>query len=435
VEGIAGRRGALLRTLLRRVYYVDAFMEEAKRGDILIDGDSIVEIGEEIPISEDMEVLDCKFKKAVIPGLVNAHTHAAMTLLRGLGEERPLKEWLEEKIWPVEAKLTPEDIYWGTSLALLEMTSMGVTAFADMYFEMEEVGSAAQQFGARCALAKGIIGTDESNVEKTLSLIDHFKGQELVNVQIGPHAPYTVPAEMYKRLCDLALDKGVGVHTHFMEAPWERGFLMEKYGMTPVDFLENSGLLSVPVALLAHCVWMEEEEIEKMSCPSVQVAHNPSSNLKLGSGIAPLRGYLDRGVTVSLGTDGAASNNRLDVWEEMRLAALLHKGKELDPTCCKAKEVLKMATFNGARALGFDKVGRIERSWKADLAMIDLDKPHYVGFDCANLVHYLVYAGSSADVVGTMVNGVWVYYHGNYKYKEAEFVRERAQKSRERICS
>jgi len=424
-----------LKCLFKNVYYVDSFMDEAEKGDILIDGDSISEIGEHIEASEDTEVIDCNFNKAIIPGLVNAHTHAAMTLLRGLGEEKPLKEWLEERIWPVEAKLTPQDIYWGTALALMEMASMGVTGFADMYFEMEEVGEAALKFGVRCALSKGIIGTKESNIEETLRLFEYFKDQKLVNVQVGPHAPYTVPIDMYKKLCHIAKEKNIGVHTHFMEAAWERDYLKEKYDMVPVEFLENSGLLSVPVALLAHCVWIEKDEMEKIATPSVKVAHNPSSNLKLGSGIAPLKGYLRKGVSVCLGTDGAASNNRLDVWEEMRLAALLHKGNELDPTCCKSKEVLKMATFNGACALGFDKVGRIKKSWKADLVMVDLDKPHYVGVEPSNLVQYLVYAGSSSDVIGTMVNGSWVYYYGSYSYKDVEEIKREAKKSRERICS
>ncbi|MFP4482478.1 MAG: amidohydrolase [Thermovirgaceae bacterium] len=423
-----------MKTLFKDVVYLDGFMDQATRGDLLVSGKVIEKAGEVPgPNAKGAEIVKCEGRKALLPGFVNSHTHAAMTLLRGLGEERPLKEWLEERIWPVEACLTAEDIGLGTVSAILEMAKTGTTCFADMYFQMQEVGHVALEAGMRCGLSRGIIGENENSLEDGLSLTEHFAGEDLITVQLAPHAPYTVPLDFFKKVAKEASAQGVRIHTHFLEAPWERGQLEDDLGLDPVSFLESSGVLDAPGAILAHCVWLEPEEAAKLAGTSVTIAHTPASNLKLGSGIAPLAVFLEKGDSVSLGTDGAASNNRLDMWGEMRLAALLGKGSIRDPLCCKAAEVLRMATFEGARALGFDKCGRIQEGWMADLVLVDLDQPHYIGWEPATLGQFLVYAGSSADILGTMVAGRWVYKDGTWPGIDAPKVIRRTAEARDAL--
>jgi len=420
-----------MKTLFKDAVYLDGFMDRAERGDLLVSG-GVIERVKEVPAeaAEGAEIVNCKGGKALLPGLVNSHTHAAMTLLRGLGEERPLKEWLEERIWPVEACLTAEDIALGTASAILEMARTGTTCFADMYFEMREVGRVALDAGMRCGLARGIIGENEASLADGLDLAEYFAEEDLVTVQLAPHAPYTVPFDFFKRIVKEASLHGLRLHTHFLEAPWERGQLKDEPGLDPVSFLERSGILEAPGAILAHCVWLEAVEAERLAHRAVTIAHNPASNLKLGSGIAPLGRFLEAGASVSLGTDGAASNNRLDMWGEMRLAALLGKGAGQDPSCCRAAEVLRMATFEGAKALGFEKCGRIREGWAADLVLVDLDQPHYIGWEPATLGQFIVYAGSSADVLGTMVSGKWVYKDGIYPSMDAPEVIRKAREAR-----
>lgn len=420
-----------MKTLFRDVIFLDGFMDRARRGDLLVSGGIIGRAGQ-VPEDEAQgaEIVGCGGTKALLPGFVNSHTHAAMTLLRGLGEERPLKEWLEERIWPVEACLKAEDIACGTASAVLEMARTGTTCFADMYFEMAEVGRAALKAGMRCGLSRGIIGDNRASLEDGLDLAERFARESLVTVQLGPHAPYTVPLDFFKTVTAEARSAGLAVHTHFLEASWERGQLRDSTGLDPVSFLEASGLIDAPGALLAHCVWLEPEEAERLGGTRVVVAHNPASNLKLGSGMAPVGEFLEKGVSVSLGTDGAASNNRLDMWGEMRLAALLGKGASGDPTCCTAWQVLRMATFEGARALGFEKVGRILEGWGADLVLVDLDQPHYIGWDPQTLAQFIVYAGSGADVLGTMVAGEWVYKDGTYPTLDGEEIIRQTRKAR-----
>jgi len=424
-----------MKTLFKDAVYIDGFMDQAERGDLLV-SEGVIEKVKKVPpeAAEGAEIINCKGTKALLPGFVNSHTHAAMTLLRGLGEERPLKEWLEERIWPVEACLTAGDIALGTASAILEMAKTGTTCFADMYFEMKEVGRVALDAGMRCGLSRGIIGSNEASLEDGLNLAKHFAGEDLITVQLAPHAFYTVPPAFFKEVTKEASARGLRIHTHFLEAPWEREKLKEDYGLDPVPFLEDSGVFQAPGAILAHCVWLEPDEAEALAGTKITIAHNPASNLKLGSGYAPLAGFLQKGVSVSLGTDGAASNNRLDMWGEMRLASLLDKGRTRDPLCCRAGDVLRMATYEGARALGFENCGRIKEGWAADLVLVDLDQPHYIGWEPATLVQFLVYAGSSADVTGTMVSGKWIYRDGAYPDMDGPEVIRKAAEARKNLC-
>ena len=419
-------------TLFKDVYIADGSREKAERVHLLVSKGRIAEIIDagKTPPSAD-KIISGRGKMAVIPGFVNAHTHAAMTLLRGLGEEAPLMEWLQNKIWPVEDKLTPDYIYWGTLSAMLEMLSAGTTCFADMYFEMDRVAEAVLGAGMRAALCRGITAGEPGKIERSLQnnleLAEKYHGREgLITIQIGPHAPYTVPIESMRNIAEAAKSHGLGVHFHFLETKGER----DNLGVDPVKYLQDSGLIDVPYLTLAHAVYLDPES----ELPgNVALVHCPCSNLKLGSGIMPLPAWLERGFPVALGTDGASSNNQLDMWGEMRTAALLHKGANLNPVCVTALDVLRMATYEGAKAFGFSQKGMIREGWFADLVLVNLDKPHYIGVNEENLAAYLVYAGSSADVAGTMVNGKWLYRNGEYPTLDREEIVQKAREAREAI--
>ncbi len=401
--------------LFRDFIYMDAEMERASRGDILVEGDRIAAIGPGPgELAGEIETVQGKGRTLLIPGLVNGHTHAAMVLLRGLGEELPLKRWLEERIWPVEAGLVPEHIYWGTRGAIMEMVSTGTTCFSDMYFEMDEVAKAATETGVRCCICRGLTGDDPVKVREGVELFRRWNGKGNIRVQLGPHAPYTVSLGALKEIVGSAADLGSGVHFHFLEAEWEEAFIRDRFGLSPLAYLEEAGLLETRGTVLAHCVWFPEGEVPELAGTSVTVAHNPTSNMKLGSGHAPLQSFLETGVPVSLGTDGAASNNRLDIWGEMRLCALIHKGISKDPTAIAARDIFRMATLSGASAACFEKLGLIREGWQADLVMVDLDRPHYIGWDPDNLIGFLVYAGSSSDILGTMAAGRWLFRDGEF---------------------
>jgi 5-methylthioadenosine/S-adenosylhomocysteine deaminase len=380
---------------------------------------------------------------AVLPGFVNAHTHAAMVLLRGLGEEAPLMEWLQKKIWPIEAKLTSEHIYRGTASAILEMLATGTTCFADMYFEMDRVAEAALGAGIRCALCRGITdgvaGPDgerkiDSSIRDGLRLFEKWHGREgLLTVQLGPHAPYTVPLDDMKKIVALAGKRGAGIHFHFLETEWEVDYIRRELNMTPDAYLRETGVLDTVGTVLAHGVWMNPDWADDLDMSKTTIVHSPNSNLKLGSGVMPLDRWIDKNVGLALGTDGASSNNRLDMWSEMRNAALLHKGVTRNPTSVPALDVLRMATFEGARAFGFVNKGLIREGWMADLVLVDLDRPHYVGADEDNLVSAIVYAGSSADVRGTMVNGKWLYMDGAWPTLDRDEILAKAREARREI--
>ena len=420
-------------TLFKDVLILDGSRTKAQRVHMLVSKGRIAEILDvnKTPPGAD-KIISGHGKMAVLPGFVNAHTHAAMILLRGLGEEAPLMEWLQNKIWPVEEKLTPDYIYWGTLSAMLEMLETGTTCFADMYFEMDRVADAALGAGMRAALCRGITagapGKIERSLHENLDLAEKYHGREgLITIQLGPHAPYTVPLDSMKNISQAAKTQGLGVHFHFLETKGE----LDNLGMSPEKYLEESGLLEVPYLNLAHSVWLDPKI--NLESENITLIHNPCSNLKLGSGIMPLASWLERDFPVALGTDGASSNNRLDMWEEMRTTALLHKGVNQDPVCVPAVDALRMATYEGARVFGFTQKGMIREGWCADLVLVNLDKPHYIGVNEENLAAYIVYAGSSGDIAGTMINGKWLYKNGEYPTLDKDEILQKACEARTAI--
>jgi len=431
-------------TLFKNVFILDGDRARADRGHILVSRgrvQSLMEASTTPPTAD--RVVEGGGRMAVLPGFVNAHTHAAMTLLRGLGEEAPLMEWLQKKIWPVEARMTSGHIRRGTALAILEMLATGTTCFADMYFEMDEVAQASLDAGMRCALCRGIAdgvaGPDgerkiDGSIRDGLRLFEKWHGREgLLTVQLGPHAPYTVPLDDMKKIVAHAKERGMGIHFHFLETEWELNYIRNDLKMTPEAYLRETGVLDTVGTALAHGVWMDPDWAESLDMSKTTIVHNPRSNMKLGSGVMPLERWFEKNVGLALGTDGASSNNRLDMWGEMRSAALLHKGVTRNPASIPALDVLRMATFEGARAFGFVNTGLIREGWMADLVLVDLDRPHYVGVNEENLSAYIVYAGSSADVRGTMVNGKWLYLDGGYPTLDRDEIVAKAREARKAI--
>ena len=403
---------------------------EAVRADVAIEGSRIAAVGE-VRGTADV-VLEAR-KKLVMPGLVNAHTHLSMCLLRGRAEDLPLRRWLEERIWPVERRLKPEHVYAGALLGCLEMIRSGTTCFSDMYFHMEEVARAVRESGLRASLSYGIIelGDPErrkAELKKAVELLRERDGR--IEVMLGPHAPYTCSDECLLQVKELSEKHGVGIHIHLSETKEEVIESIRRTGKPPVLHLEEIGFLG-PRVLAAHCVHVSREEIKRLAKYGVKVVHNPASNLKLASGVAPVREMLDEGVEVVLGTDGPASNNSLDMFREMRLCALLQKWRTGDPSCMGAEEVLRMATLGGARALGIEGVGAVEPGRKADLILVDLASPHLV--PPPRIISNIIYSAVGADVDTVIVDGKILMQNRKVLTLSEEEVMRRAEKVAEEL--
>lgn len=380
---------------------------DVKLADIAVEGSIIAQVGEISAAWQADRIIDCTDMLAV-PGFVNTHTHAAMTLFRSYADDMQLMDWLQNKIWPAENNLVGEDVYWGTLLSIAEMVKSGTTTFADMYFHMPEVAKAVAESGMRAVLARGMAGV-APNAEQALAESEDFFNQYhnsadgRIQVMLGPHAPYTCPPEYLKRVVTLAQRIGAEIHIHLSETIGEVEECQKKYGKSPIALMQELGVLDCGV-LAAHCVHVSSDDIVLMKAANVRVAHNPGSNMKLASGIAPVPQMLAAGLCVGLGTDGAASNNNLDMLEEVRLAAMLHKVHTLDPLVIPGKTAVAMATSYGAQALGLGKVtGTIAPGFKADITLFNMHAPHwYPRNDRSSL---LAYSANSGDVHTVMVNG------------------------------
>ncbi|MCL6453793.1 MAG: amidohydrolase [Alicyclobacillus sp.] len=351
-------------------------------------------------------------RRIAIPGLINAHGHAAMTLFRGAGDDVPLQTWLQQKIFPLEQQLTADAVYWGTLLACWEMVTSGTTCFTDMYFFMEQSARAVAESGLRAALSPGLLGfTEEMQAEglaesRRFARDWHGAAGGRIQVLLGPHAPYTCPPPFLHRVADLSAELGLGIQIHLSETRAEVTDSVAAHGRTPIEQMVDVGLFERPV-LAAHCVHVTATDIQVLQQRDVRVAHNPQSNLKLGSGIAPLVELLAAGVTVALGTDGAASNNNLDLFEELRLAATLHKGRLEDATAVPAKDAFAMATERGARAVFRPPLdGTLRPGASADLVFLDADSPRFQ--PQYDLLSNVVYAASAADVCDVFIGEQFV---------------------------
>ena len=402
-----------------------------KVADIAITDDKIVAVGE-VPAGFVADNTINGKDKFAVPGFVNTHTHASMTLLRSYADDLALMDWLNNHIWPVEAKMVEKDIRVGGELAVLEMIKSGTTAFLDMYGPyLESVIDVTAKAGIRGVFSRGPIGFipgQDKVLDENVTMYKNYNGTAdgRITVAMGVHAPYTCPPEFCEKAAGLAKDNGMHMHIHMSETQDEINQMQEKYGKRPFKYIEETGLFDVP-AIAAHCVWLDDEDFAIIKKHNIAVAHNPASNMKLASGIAPVPRMLKECITVGLGTDGTSSNNNLDMLEEIRLAAILHKVNELDPLSVPAAEALKMGTETGAKAIWLDDTGVIAPGKKADIVLYDLNRPEWCPRH--NLVSLLVYSASSASADTMICNGKVIMEKGKVLTMDEERILHEAQEA------
>lgn len=374
--------------------------------DILISGNKIEKIALNIDFKAD-KTIDGR-GKSIIPGFVNMHTHSAMTLMRGIGEDMHLMEWLEEKIWPVEKRLDDEMIYWGTKLACLEMVKSGTTTFNDQYWRVPAAVKAVKEAGLRSVQPYVILDLmDKSRSEEIKRECNEMyelskEWGEMNRFAIGIHSPYSVSKEMIVWASNFARERGLLVHLHLSETEGENIRSIEQHGLTPTEYLEKLGVLG-PEVIAAHCLWMSDNDISILARHNVKVVHNINSNLKIASGYKfRYNEFRDAGVTVTLGTDGCASSNNLDMIETMKISALVQKAWRDDPTSMPLDELMKLATLNGAKALGVDS-GVIAEGKLADFSLINTDIFEFT--PNINFLANLIYSANSSCVHTVICNG------------------------------
>ncbi len=414
---------------------MDAKREILEQGLIAIKNDVITYVGRETdaPSLRAEETIDGHGKVAA-PGLVNCHTHLPMTIFRGVAEDQELGKWLSDTIWPLEAKLKPGDVYDGALLGCLEMIKSGTTCFADMYFHEDMVAKAVERAGLRAVLAPGIIEAGDSErgeklLKEGVGFARKFHGfaDGRVRVRLGPHTVYTCSPNLLMKARDRASELNIGIHIHLAESKERVKSMKEKYGFTEVELLENLGFLK-PDVLAAHCIYLSEEEMRLMAKRDVKVSYNPVANMKLALGVPKIRDLMGLGVTVGIGTDGPASNNDLDMFDDMRVAALLQKVSYMDSTVLPAHSVLGMATIGGARALGLEgSVGSLEVGKKADVILVDFGKPHLTPVH--DFYANVVYSARGSDVDTVIVDGKILMEGGEVRTLDEEEVSVRARES------
>lgn len=412
-----------------------------QNGSIAIVGDSITAVGE----SRDIESQYTGRRKIdasgclVMPGLINCHTHAAMTCFRGIADDMELMDWLNNYIFPAEAKnVDPELAYWGSLLACAEMIKSGTTTFCDMYIFEDETARAAKEAGIRCLLGEVLFDFPSPNVKTpaegldyTRMLIEKWADDPLVNILVEPHALYTCSPALLKDAKALADQYNVPIATHLLENRGEQAQLRELFGVKATHFLKDIGYLDERFFAF-HCVCMDDEDIQIFADHGCKVVHNPESNMKLASGVAPISSMIKQGIVVGLGTDGCASNNNLDMLQEMDTAAKLEKVERLDPTVMSARTVTRMATCDGAKVLGIENyVGSLKAGMKADIIILDLNKPHLTPL--YNEYSHLAYAVNGSDVDTAIINGTVVMEHRKLTTINENEAMEQVRKIAERI--
>ena len=376
--------------------------------------------------------------KVIMPGLVNAHNHSAMSIFRNYADDLKLMDWLFNKIFPLEEKLTEYDAYWASSLAILEMVKTGTTAFCDMYMFMNQTALVVSESGIKAALGRGLQGDIDDSAEEDfrikegLDLYNAYHGScsGRIRVNLAPHSVYTCNLTYLEKVADIAEDLGCEVQIHLSETDEEVRKSLLKYNLTPIKAAHKARLLNKKT-IVAHCVVVSDEDLEIIVQQGVSVAHNPISNMKLGSGIAPVKKMLDMGINVALGTDGASSNNDLDMLKEARAAAYLQKATLKDPSVLNADQVIRMATYNGAKALGFENTGKILKGYAADLIVLDIEKPWY--YPKHNIKSSIIYSGSSKDVETVIVDGDIIMENGEVKTIDEEKILYEVQKAAEKL--
>ncbi|MBQ6696909.1 MAG: amidohydrolase [Lachnospiraceae bacterium] len=419
-------------------------MEENRdifHGEVWVKNDKIVYVaddseieknwrGEDVPrINWDRQI-DCE-GNLLMPGFKNAHTHSGMTLMRSLADDMPLQDWLNQKIFPTEAKLTHEDIYHLTKLAILEYLTSGITAIFDMYLMPDATAEACLDMGMRCVLVSGLNNFTSSIQQVEEEYNKWNRKNSLVSYQLGCHAEYTTDKELLKKLSALAHRYRAPVYMHLAETAKEVKECVERYGMTPAVFFDSLGMFDYGGGAY-HCIHMSNEDMDVFRRRRLFAITNPASNAKLASGVAPIKNFVEKTIPVAIGTDGPASNNCLDMFREMFLVAGLSNLREMDAASLETMEVLRMATVNGAKAMRLNRSDVLAKGKYADLIMIDLHQPNMQPIH--NIAKNIVYSGSKANVKMTVINGKILYYKGEYNVGEnPEDIYKKCQEIAERI--
>ena len=397
--------GILLKNILAAVPEGDT--DVIKETNIYIEGSRIEAIGAQPDGFQTDKVIDGKDRLA-IPGLINCHTHSYMSFMRNVADDLSFMDWLFGTIDPIEQQMTDEDTYWGACLAIIEMMKSGTTCFNDMQMNIHQTTRAVKESGMRAVISRGLVGSgnDEAGQMRLAQAYeerDAFRDCDRLSFMLGPHAPYTCDDGFMKIVSEEAKKNNMRIHVHLSESESEISQIQEKYGCTPIEMADKNGLFDVP-AIAAHCVQITERDIEILKEKKVSVVTNPASNMKLGNGFAPVPALLEAGVNVCLGTDGAASNNSLNMFHEMSLLALIHKGVRRTPQCISAKENFRIATINGAKALGLEKeTGSLEAGKKADIAILNLNTPSLTSRN--NLLAGLSYSANGSEVETVIIDG------------------------------
>ncbi len=406
-------------------YILDKDFNVVKK-DVLVDGNKIVKVGE---VNESCEVYDLK-GNLLMPSFKNAHTHSAMTFARSYADDLPLSEWLNTKIFPMEAKLTGEDIYWLSQLAFLEYLTSGVSACFDMYYEPEDYIKACVDFGFRSVLCCAI-----NNFKESLEALEEYYNKyndynELVSYKLGLHAEYTTSKEIMEGIAKLAEKYKAPVFVHSSETKSEVEGCIERYNMTPAELFDKIGLYNYGGAGF-HSVWVSDNDLEIYKKRGVYAVLNPASNAKLASGIAPVTKMIDKGVKLAVGTDGASSNNALDMFREMYLACVLQKLNDNDAAACDPEVILKAATIGSAHCMGLDNCDVIDEGKLADLIVIDLKRPNMQPIN--DIKKNIVYSGSKENVLMTMINGKILYNNREFIGIDVDTIYKKSQAVIERI--
>ena len=417
-----------MKTILKNVTLLPETGYAEGNWHITIENKRIASITKDLPDTVGAEVIDAK-GNLLIPGFYNAHCHAAMTLFRGYGEDLPLQRWLEERIFPAEDRLNYENVTVATRLAIAEMLKGGIVSFSDMYMFEDAVAEVVLETGVKANLSRALVSfspdaniASDSRFAEAKALVEKYQNadDERVKVDFSLHAEYTNLPHYIAQVSEYTAANGLRMHLHVSETEKEHNECIARHGKTPTKLFYDLGTLNTPT-LAAHCVWVSDEDIAILAEKQVSVVHNPVSNLKLGSGVMPLGKMISAGINVCLGTDGVASNNRLDVLREMQTAAILHKGVLLDPTATTASQMPKLATRNGALAQGRTDCGEIRIGARADLVLIDRNSIH--NMPCFDDYAMLCYSAERSDVLLTMVDGRILYRNGEYTSIDEERMR------------
>ena len=430
-----------MKILYKNASFLPEYGFQNGKGYVAVDGDLFSYIGDKMPDGKFDRIIDCN-GNLLMPGFYNTHCHAAMTLFRGYGDDLPLDRWLNERIFPAEDNLTSDGVYWATMAAAAEMIGGGVVSFSDMYMFEDSVARAVIDSGIKGNLARSIVSFDENiymppdfRFLEASGFCREFNGADngRIIADMSLHAEYTNVPRACEFVADYCAKEDLRIQIHLSETQKEHAECMKRRnGKTPTEFFADLGVFDIP-ATAAHCVWVTDSDIRTLAEKNVFVAHNPTSNLKLASGIMPYKKMRDAGVCITLGTDGAGSNNSLNIMKEIQLASLIHKGVERDAEIASANEILKCATYNGALAQGRNDCGRIEKGYRADAILIDINNLN--NQPCYDTASTAVYSAERSNVLITMCDGRILYENGEYKSIDTERVKYELSRSVSDIMS